>query len=60
MVINVDQRNYVSESGDIAGVRVIVLPRNQIAFPEDEGITVSTGHSTFVGVTQVENFVVRK
>ena len=53
MTLNIDQRNYVSTAGNVAGVRVVILPQNQIAFPEDEGVTVSPGYSTFIGMKEV-------
>ena len=53
VIVNIDQDDYVPQSGDIAGLRVIVLSQNQIAFPEDEGITVSPGFSTSIGLKMV-------
>ena len=53
MIVNINQSNYVSQAGDIAGLRVIVLSQNQIAFPEDEGITVSPGYFTSIGLNMV-------
>lgn len=50
---NVRQDEYVAEAGDIAGVQVVVSPQNYMAFPEDEGITVSPGHETTMAITQV-------
>ena len=53
MIVNINQSNYASQAGDIAGLRVIVLSQNQIAFPEDEGITVSPGYFTSIGLRLV-------
>lgn len=54
---NVRQDEYVAEAGDIAGIRVVVLPQNEMAFPEDDGITVSPGHVTTMAITQVTVYV---
>ena len=53
MIINIDQDDYVKEVGDTAGIRLVVHPQNRMPFPEDEGITVSPGHSTSIGLRQV-------
>jgi hypothetical protein len=53
MVINVNQHDYLPEGGDIAGIRLVVHPHNRMPFPEDEGITVSPGQSTSIGIRQV-------
>ena len=53
MVVNVNQNDYMPESGDTAGIRLVVHPKNRMPFPEDEGITVSPGHSTSIGIRQV-------
>ena len=53
MILNVNQSNYVSQNGDIAGLRVITLSQHQIAFPEDEGLTISPGYSAYVGLKMV-------
>lgn len=53
IVANVQQNEYVAQVGDVAGIRVVVLPQNQVAYPEDDGITVSPGHFTYLAITQV-------
>jgi len=55
LIANIQQDEYIDQVGDIAGIRVVVLPQNQIAFPEDEGITVSPGRVTSIGMMQVRN-----
>ena len=57
MIVNINQSNYVSQIGDIAGLRVIVLSQHQIAFPEDEGITVSPGYFTSIGLQKVNIYL---
>ena len=51
MTINIDQNDYIF--GDTAGVRIVALPQNQMAFPEDEGITISPGFYTQVAIAAV-------
>ena len=53
MIINIMQDEYVKEVGDTAGIRLVVHSQNRMPFPEDEGITVSPGHSTSIGLRQV-------
>ncbi|ELU13552.1 hypothetical protein CAPTEDRAFT_146895 [Capitella teleta] len=54
MIINIDQDDYVKEVGDTAGIRMVAHPQTRMPFPEDEGITVSPGHSTSIGLRQVQ------
>jgi len=53
MTINIDQADYVKDAGDTAGIRVVVHQGDRIPFPEDEGLTVSPGHSTSIGLQKV-------
>ena len=53
MTVNINQNEYIEEAGDTAGIRLVVHPQTRMPFPEDEGITVSPGHSTSIGVRQV-------
>ena len=53
MTMNIQQDEYVPAAGDTAGVVVVILPQNQMPFPEDSGIIVSPGHATSIGITQV-------
>lgn len=55
ITINIQQAEYVSAAGDTAGVVMVILPQNQMPFPEDDGIIVSPGHATSIGITQVSN-----
>ena len=55
MTININQHEYVKESGDTAGVVVVIRPQNQMPFPEDDGIIVSPGRATSIALTQVNN-----
>jgi len=53
MIVNIDQDNYVKDAGETAGIRLVVHSGDRIPFPEDEGITVSPGHSTSIGMQKV-------
>ena len=53
LVINIQQDQYVSESGNTAGIIVLVQPQNLMPFPEDHGILVSPGYETEVSVSTV-------
>jgi len=55
-VINIQQDQYVSESGNTAGIIVLVQPQNLMPFPEDHGILVSPGYETEVSVSMVSRF----
>ena len=53
MVVNINQEDYLPGVGGVAGVRLLVLPQNQMAFPEDSGITIGPGLYTSVGFDTV-------
>jgi len=53
MTVNIQQYEYVTQAGDTAGIAVVILPQNQMPFPEDDGILVSPGHATSIGILQV-------
>jgi len=55
MIVNIDQANYVKDAGETAGIRLVVHPGNRMPFPEDEGMTVSPGHSTSIGLQKVRS-----
>jgi len=52
LTMNIDQNDYLI--GDTAGLRVVVLPQNQMAFPEDDGMTISPGLFTSLAIDQVK------
>jgi len=54
--VNIDQNDYMTAVGTTAGIRVVVLPQNQMALPEDHGITVSPGQYTAISINQVYNY----
>jgi len=53
MTMDIQQHEYLKQTGDVAGVVVVIRPQNQMPFPEDDGITVSPGHATSIAITQV-------
>lgn len=53
VIININQAEYSDMIGDTAGVRMVIHPQNRMPFPEDEGITISPGRATSVGIRQV-------
>ncbi len=53
MIFDIDQSDYIGDLAEAAGVRVVVHPQRSMPFPEDEGISVSPGEMTYVGITQV-------
>ena len=55
MTINVNQHEYIKLAGDTAGAVVVIRPQNQMPFPEDDGIMVSPGLATSIGIKQVNN-----
>jgi len=53
MMLNVQQYEYVTQAGDTAGIIVGILPQHQMPFPEDDGVMISPGHATSIGIVQV-------
>lgn len=50
MVMRAEQ---VSSSEKISGVKLVVLPQDQLAFPEDEGHILKPGQMSYVSFTGV-------
>ena len=55
-MLNIDQEEYVSQAGDTAGARVLVLPQAVMPFPEDDGVTIIPGKISYVQITKVINY----
>ena len=53
LTLNIQQYEYVTQAGDTAGIVAVILPQNQMPFPEDHGILISPGHATSIGIVQV-------
>jgi len=51
--VNIDQQDYVKEAGDTGALRLIVHSADRLAFPELEGLSVSPGHTTSIGLRKV-------
>jgi len=53
LTVNIDQQDYVKEAGDTAGMKLIVHSADRLAFPEYEGLTLSPGRTTSIGLRKV-------
>jgi len=53
MTMDIQQHEYLKQTGDTAGAVVVIGPQNQMPFPEDDGIILSPGHATSIAITQV-------
>ena len=53
MKLFVEQYEYVKSLSDAAGVRLVVHNQTSMPFPEDDGINISPGTKTFVGLRRV-------
>ncbi|XP_050401796.1 degenerin-like protein asic-1 [Patella vulgata] len=49
-----EQSEYIPALSPEAGVKVVVHPRNTMPFPVEEGISVSPGYATSIGLNAVE------
>ena len=54
MIMNIRQEDYIPDIGDSAGLRLVIHPQGAMAFPEDEGVTISPGHYTSVAIKKVK------
>ena len=52
-MVNIGQDEYVKQVGDTAGLRLVVHTQDKMPFPEDEGIMVTPGIATSIGLRQV-------
>ena len=52
--MNVRQHDYTAQSGDTAAIRIVIHPQRRMPFPEDEGVNISPGFSTSIGIKQVD------
>ena len=48
-----EQFEYVESLSDAAGVILVVHNHTSMPFPEDDGISISPGTKTFVGLIRV-------
>jgi len=57
MTMNIRQEEYIPDIGDSAGLRLVIHPQGAMAFPEDEGVTISPGHFTSVAIKKVKHLL---
>ncbi|ESO09382.1 hypothetical protein HELRODRAFT_168363 [Helobdella robusta] len=57
ILFNVEQKEYVGQMSQSAGLRVVVHDPARMPFPEDEGILVAPNALTHIAVTMVNNFL---
>ena len=53
MKLFVEQFEYLKSVSDAAGVRLVVHNQTSMPFPEDDGISISPGTKTSVGLRRV-------
>lgn len=54
LVLNVEQDDYIGDLAESAGVRIVVHSQDKMPFPEDEGVSVSPGQLTSLGLSMVK------
>ncbi|ESN96405.1 hypothetical protein HELRODRAFT_189228 [Helobdella robusta] len=53
MVLNINQPEYVSNTYEVSGIRLVVHQHKTIPFPEDEGLAINAGQVTSLGLKQI-------
>jgi len=53
LTVNIDQGDYHKAAGDTAGMKLVVHSADRLTFPEDEGLTISPGRTTSIGLRKV-------
>ena len=54
LVLDIGQDDYATALSDVAGARIVAHRQQDMPFPEDEGITVTPGMATFIGLKKVK------
>ena len=54
LILNINQAEYMPAGIDTAGIRLVIHSQERMPFPEDEGVTVSPGRATSIGMKQVQ------
>jgi len=54
LTLNIDQDNYIIQTGQEAGVRVTILNQYIMPFPASDGFTISPGYATSIRLDQVD------
>ena len=55
LMFNLEQKDYIGELTESAGLRLVVHDPRRMAFPEDEGILVAPNTLTNIGISMVRN-----
>ena len=55
VVLNIGQADYTELLGELAGARLVTHPRNEMPFPEDEGVSLRPGLLTSVSVKKARH-----
>ena len=53
LLLNLEQSEYIGELADRAGARIVVHDQAKMPFPDEEGISVSPGTATEIGLRKV-------
>jgi len=57
LTVSIDQQDYVKAAGETAGLRLVVHSADRLPFPEDEGLTISAGRTTSIGLRKVSALI---
>ena len=50
LILNLNQLEYLEETGDTAGARVVIHQQRTMPFPEDDGIMLLPGKAQALGI----------
>ena len=53
LTVNIEQDEYIPEISGSAGLRLLIHNQYNMPFVEDEGLALSTGQSSVVGIKKV-------
>lgn len=53
MILNIEQSEYIPQTGDLAGIRLVLLSQGEMPFPEDDGAIIKPGFHTSIAIKQV-------
>ena len=51
--MNIDQKDYINELSDEAGLKIVIHNAREMAFPYDQGLTIPPGFSSSVAIRKV-------
>ncbi|XP_071965645.1 acid-sensing ion channel 4-A-like [Antedon mediterranea] len=52
--MNIQQDEYISDIQPAAGLRILIHDQSEMPFPEDQGVTISPGKETSIGIHRTE------